>query len=83
MHRQAEGNPLFVQEVIRYLAEEDIISRDKGRWRAASDTSLEMRIPQGLRDVIGRRLSRLSEGCNRLLSIAAVIGRDDSMCCSR
>src|SRR5207244_4496744 len=33
-------------------------------------------IPEGLRDVIGRRLSRLSPECNRLLAIAAVIGRD-------
>jgi predicted ATPase len=35
-----------------------------------------MSIPEGLRDVIGKRLSRLSAECNRLLSIAAVIGRE-------
>ena len=35
-----------------------------------------MSIPEGLRDVIGKRLSRLSPDCNRLLAIAAVIGRD-------
>jgi predicted ATPase len=29
-----------------------------------------------LRDVIGKRLSRLSESCNQILSVAAVIGRD-------
>jgi hypothetical protein len=79
VHRQTEGNPLFVQEVVRYLAEEGVIEREKGRWRARSDTPVEMRIPDGLRDVIGKRLSGLSESCNKVLSVAAVIGRDFQM----
>jgi tetratricopeptide (TPR) repeat protein len=80
VHRQTEGNPLFVQEVVRYLAEEGIIERgEEGKWRARSDTPLEMRIPDGLRDVIGKRLSGLSESCNKALSVAAVIGRDFRM----
>jgi tetratricopeptide (TPR) repeat protein len=79
VHRQTEGNPLFVQEVVRYLAEEGIIEREEGRWRAKSDTPVEMRIPDGLRDVIGKRLSGLSELCNKALSVAAVIGRDFQM----
>ncbi|MFP3898815.1 MAG: protein kinase domain-containing protein [Dehalococcoidia bacterium] len=76
VHRQTEGNPLFVQEVVRYLAEEGVFTREGGQWRAISDTPVEMRIPDGLRDVIGKRLSRLSESCNQILSVAAVIGRD-------
>jgi tetratricopeptide (TPR) repeat protein len=79
VHRQTEGNPLFVQEVVRYLAEEGIIERVEGRWRARGDTPVEMRIPDGLRDVIGKRLSGLSESCNKTLSVAAVIGRDFQM----
>ena len=38
--------------------------------------SLLNQIPEGLKDVIGRRLTGLSEECNRVLSVAAVIGRD-------
>jgi len=76
VHRQTEGNPLFVQEVVRYLAEEGLITREQGRWRATRDTPLEMSIPEGLRDVIGKRLTRLSAVCNRLLSVASVIGRE-------
>ncbi|UCG83555.1 MAG: hypothetical protein JSW38_01685, partial [Dehalococcoidia bacterium] len=76
VHRQTEGNPLFVQEVVRYLAEEGLITRKEGRWRPTKDTPLEMSIPEGLRDVIGKRLSSLSQECNRLLSVAAVIGRE-------
>jgi tetratricopeptide (TPR) repeat protein len=76
VHRQTEGNPLFVQEVVRYLAEEGLITRKEGRWQPNRDTPLEMSIPEGLRDVIGKRLSLLSKECNQLLSMASVIGRD-------
>jgi tetratricopeptide (TPR) repeat protein len=76
VHRQTEGNPLFVQEVVRYLAEEGLITRKEGHWQPTKDTPLEMSIPEGLRDVIGKRLSLLSPECNQLLSVASVIGRE-------
>jgi tetratricopeptide (TPR) repeat protein/ribosomal protein L40E len=76
VHRQTEGNPLFVQEVIRYLAEEGLIARKEGQWRPTKDTPLEMSIPEGLRDVIGKRLSLLTPECNQLLSVASIIGRE-------
>jgi hypothetical protein len=79
VHRQTEGNPLFVQEVLRYLAEEGMVTRESGRWQrtgGAGATPLVLQIPEGLRDVIGKRLSRLSPACNQVLAVAAVIGRD-------
>jgi hypothetical protein len=76
IHRQTEGNPLFVQEVLRYLVEEGIVVRQGGRYAAANPDAYEASIPEGLRDVIGKRLSRVGSETNRLLSIAAVIGRD-------
>ena len=74
VHRQTEGNPLFVQEVLRYLVEEGILAREGER--PTRQTPPEMRIPEGLRDVIGKRMSRLSSECNTVLGMAAVIGRD-------
>lgn len=76
VHRQTEGNPLFVQEVLRYLAQAGIISQQGGRWQRIGDEPPEMSIPEGLRDVIGKRLSGLSDQCNRVLSVASVTGRD-------
>jgi DNA-binding CsgD family transcriptional regulator len=76
VNRQTEGNPLFVQEVIRYLYEEGLTRREGEGWKASSGTQLEMSIPEGLKDVIGKRLSRLSNECNQLLSVASVIGRE-------
>ena len=75
LEHQTEGNPLFVQEVLRYLVEEGLVSREGGRWSPTGDEPLANRIPEGLRDVIGKRLSRLGDDCNRTLSVAAVIGR--------
>jgi predicted ATPase len=76
VYRQTEGNPLFVQEMLRYLRDSGLATREDGRWQPISQAQLEMSIPEGLRDVIGKRLSYLSPECNRILSTAAVIGRE-------
>ena len=79
VHRQTEGNPLFVQEVMRYLVEEGLLAREGGELQRVGDEPLANRIPEGLRDVIGKRMTRLSDACNRVLSVAAVIGREFSL----
>ena len=76
VHRQTEGNPLFVQEVLRYLVETGVFTREGGRWHRTDEESLTSRIPEGLRDVIGKRLSGLSPQCNQVLGTASVIGRE-------
>ena len=72
IHGQTEGNPLFVREVVRFLA-------DQGHF-AVSGTAVApppaIRLPEGVREVIGRRLNLLSGFCNDVLAVAAVIGRE-------
>jgi DNA-binding winged helix-turn-helix (wHTH) protein/tetratricopeptide (TPR) repeat protein len=69
--RMTEGNPFFVHETVRLLVAE-------GRLGPSDppEATWEMGLPEGVRDVIGRRLDRLSEDCNRALTLAAVIGRE-------
>jgi class 3 adenylate cyclase/tetratricopeptide (TPR) repeat protein len=75
VHRETEGNPLFVQEVVRHLTETGAIRRLEGRW--TTEQPLErLGIPEGVRDVIGRRLSRLSPAANHVLSLGAVAGEE-------
>jgi tetratricopeptide (TPR) repeat protein len=70
VHRGTEGNPLFVGEVARLLAAE-------GRLERAGDPAgLGLAIPEGIREVIGRRVARLPERCGRVLGLASVFGRD-------
>ncbi len=68
VQQQTDGNPFFVGEVVRLLASE-------GRLTAGGDVA-DLQIPQGVREVVGRRLDRLSEETNQALRVAAVIGRE-------
>ena len=72
VHRQTEGNPLFVTEVVRLLVQEGELTQERARERE----SWEIRIPEGVKEVIGRRLNRLSERCNDTLTVASVMGRE-------
>ncbi len=69
VHRETEGNPFFVAEIVRLLASE-------GKFEDPGESSWSLSIPQSVREVIGRRLDQLSEKTNALLSIAAVAGRE-------
>ena len=72
VYTQTEGNPLFVTEVVRLLVQEGELSPEKAKER----DSWEVRIPEGVREVVGRRLNRLSQRCNETLTVASVIGRE-------
>ena len=72
VHGHTEGNPLFVTEVVRLLVQEGELTPDQVRDR----DSWEIRVPEGVREVIRRRLNRLSQQCNEALTIGSVIGRE-------
>ena len=76
VYRETDGNPFFVSEVLRHLSETGAIFQDAtGRW--TTDASLEqLGLPDSVRAVIGARVGRLGPDAGRVLSTAAVIGRD-------
>jgi hypothetical protein len=85
VYAHTEGNPLFVTEVVRLLVQEGELTADVGAGLRPAPTgptstskreSWSVRIPEGVREVIGRRLNRLSARCNEVLTIASVIGRE-------
>ena len=76
VYRETDGNPFFVYEVLRHLSETGAIYQDAtGRW-VAKDSLEQMTLPNSIREVIGARIGRLGHGAGRVLSVAAVIGRD-------
>ena len=76
VYRETDGNPFFVSEVLRHLSETGAIYQDAaGRW-VAEDTLERMALPDSVRVVIGARVGRLGPSAERVLSLAAVIGRD-------
>jgi class 3 adenylate cyclase/DNA polymerase III delta prime subunit len=74
MYAETEGNPFFVGEVLRHLVETGGVRREGDRWVVADPDHVA--VPEGVRDVVGRRLDRLSPLANDVLSVAAVVGRD-------
>jgi predicted ATPase len=66
------GNPFFIREVMFHLVDEKKIVQEDGRWISAVSIA-DMRIPEGVREVIGRRLSRVTDTCGRMLTVASAL----------
>ena len=73
VYEKTEGNPFFVNEIARLLVTDGRLNRPE------QEASWSLTIPQTVREVVGRRLDRLSAECNRVLAIASVIGREFSL----
>ncbi|HLA97328.1 MAG TPA: adenylate/guanylate cyclase domain-containing protein [Anaerolineales bacterium] len=74
---KSEGNPFFVEEVIRSLLDRGLVIRENSHWRAAQEIK-DIALPDTLAGVITSRLDRLDENTRRLLQGAAVLGREFS-----
>ncbi len=64
------GNPFFVREVLLHLVEEGKLHNHEGHWVISVPID-EIGIPEGVRQVVTLRLSRLSTSANQLLSTAS------------
>src|SRR5437016_5455661 len=73
VHRETEGNPFFVEEVLKALIEQGSVRRESGRWKRCDVA--ELIIPQSVKEAIGSRLDRVTQGCNEVLRAAAVLGK--------
>jgi DNA-binding CsgD family transcriptional regulator len=71
LHRETDGNPFFVTEVVRLLAGQGRLDHTKTGSPVQADG-----LPEGVKAVVAQRLGRLSNDCRRLLEVAAVLGRD-------
>jgi len=72
---ETDGNPFFVTEVLRHMVETGVLVQRDGVW-VGTVAPGEAGLPEGARDIIGQRLSRLSDQTNDLLRTAAVVGRE-------
>jgi class 3 adenylate cyclase len=71
---RAEGNPFFVEEVVRMLIERGVIVQEGDRWVATGDIGT-VEIPESLHGLLLARIDQLPDAAKRSLRIAAVIGR--------
>ena len=75
VHQETGGNPFFVGELLRHLAETGAVERRGEEWATQLPID-EMGIPEGVREVVGRRLAHLSDDAQRVLRTAAVTGAE-------
>jgi class 3 adenylate cyclase/tetratricopeptide (TPR) repeat protein len=76
LRRETSGNPFFLVEVLRHLAESGAFGQDEsGRWVLTDDLET-IGLPSSVREVVGHRVARLGDVTARVLSTASVIGRE-------
>ena len=73
VHRRTEGNPYFVEQVLRVLIERGDIYRQDDHWHRRSIDQID--VPESVRSVVGNRLSRLHEDHQEVLRQASVLGQ--------
>jgi len=71
---RAEGNPLFVEEVVRMLIEEGLVIRQGDRWQARREAA-DVRVPDSVEALIRARLDTLPSPERAVLQAASVVGR--------
>jgi len=70
IYAETNGNPFYTRELFRHLIEEEKIIPRAGRWSTDLSVS-DLGIPEGVRQVLNRRVSRLSQETQRLLRFAS------------
>jgi DNA-binding NarL/FixJ family response regulator len=73
LHGLTEGNPFFIEEMLKSLLEAGDLVRQDGAWRARAFELV--RVPRTATEAVARRLSALSPKAREVASIAAVAGR--------
>jgi class 3 adenylate cyclase/tetratricopeptide (TPR) repeat protein len=72
--KKSEGNPFFLEEVLRSLIDSGYIVRENGHWRATREI-VNVTIPDTLSGVLSARIDRLPDSTKQVALTAAVLGR--------
>ena len=70
----AEGNPLFVEEMLLMLIDDGLLARDNGHWAATGDVAA-IRVPPTIQALLAARLDRLDEDERSVIERAAIVGK--------
>ncbi len=74
LQERCEGNPFFIEEVLRALVERGDLAYSNGAWRRSKDV-FALAIPVSVRDAVQQRMRLLSADARRVMHVAAVIGQ--------
>ena len=71
----AEGNPLFLEEILGMLLDEGKLHRKDGRWLLADEDGYKTAVPPSIEALIAERIERLPQDAHALIQRAAIVGR--------
>ena len=72
---KAEGNPFFLEEVVRMLIERDMVENVDGRWMAKEEV-VDLKIPDTISGLLASRIDQLDPEVRKAGRVASVIGRE-------
>jgi len=70
----AGGNPLFLEEMLRMLEDDDLLRQKEGRWVASEDLG-DVRVPESIQALLSARLDRLTQEERLVIRSASVVGK--------
>ena len=77
VHRRTDGNALFMVRLVDELVSLGVLAEEEGRWRlVASLDEVARAVPESLRQLIDKQISRLDPEVQRLLEVASVLGSE-------
>lgn len=68
-----QGNPLFIQEVFHHMVQQEALE-ERGGYVTTTAAPADLRLPEEVTSAIGTHIQRLSESCQRVLTLAALLG---------
>jgi class 3 adenylate cyclase/tetratricopeptide (TPR) repeat protein len=75
IHERTDGNPFFIEEIVRELAESGGLEGERGAYRLARPVA-EEGVPASVQTVLAARIDRLAPEAKRLLQVASVAGKE-------
>jgi adenylate cyclase len=75
IHARSAGNPFFVEEIVRALAEDGSLEGERGAYRLAGPVE-DAGVPASVQTVLAARIDRLGPDAKRLLQVASVAGKE-------
>ncbi|HEY5976556.1 MAG TPA: adenylate/guanylate cyclase domain-containing protein [Solirubrobacterales bacterium] len=75
VHQRAQGNPFFIEEIVRELAEAGYLEGERSAYRLARPVE-DAGVPPTVQAILAARIDRLSPDAKRLLQVASVVGKE-------
>jgi adenylate cyclase len=77
IHERTQGNPFFIEEIVRELAESGHFEGERGTYRLVAPIE-DAGVPVTVQAILAARIDRLDPGSKQLLQVASVVGKEVS-----